>query len=65
MGTCGGGGRSGGPDLAWCGREDLRLSHVGGSCNDKDPQQRSPQKEHPVCLHAVQIYDRSKRTAPA
>src|SRR5260370_20330251 len=52
-------------DLAWCGREYLRLGHVGGSCDDKHPQQRSSQKEHAVCLHAVQIYDRSKRNVSA
>src|SRR5262249_10904334 len=51
--------------LARRGREHLRLSHVGGSRNDKDAQQRSSQKEHAVCLHAVQIYDRSKRNVSA
>src|SRR5262249_41164442 len=48
-------------DLAWRRREHLRPSHVGGCRNDKDRQQRSSQKEHAVCLHALQIYDRSKR----
>jgi hypothetical protein len=48
-------------DLAWRRREHLRSSHVGGSRNHKDPHQRSWQEEHAVCLHAVQIYDRSKR----
>ena len=48
-------------DLAWRRREDLRLSCVGSPRNDKDPHQRSSQKEHAVCLHAAQIYDRSKR----
>ena len=48
-------------DLARRGREHLRPSRVGGSRNDKDAQQRSSQKEHAVCLHAPQIYERSKR----
>ena len=48
-------------DLAWRRREDLRLSCAGSPRNDKHPHQRSSQKEHAVCLHAVQIYDRSKR----
>src|SRR5215470_298231 len=48
-------------DLAWRRREDLRLGYVGGCRNDKDPHQRSSQKEHAVCFHAAQIYDRSKR----
>src|SRR5262245_37988432 len=50
-----------GAHLARRGHEHLRPSHVGGSRNDKDAQQRSSQKKHAVCLHAVQIYDRSKR----
>src|SRR6516165_1554833 len=48
-------------DLTWRRREHLRPRHVGGCRNDKDRQQRSSQKEHAVCLHAVQIYDRWKR----
>ena len=48
-------------DLAWRRREDLRLSCAGSPRNDKHPHQRSSQKEHAVCLHAAQIYDRSKR----
>ena len=48
-------------DLAWRRREHLRPRHAGGSRNDKDAQHRSSQKEHTVCLHAVQIYDRSER----
>src|SRR5262249_43543764 len=54
-------GKKRGADLAWRRREDLRLSCVGSPRNDKDPHQRSSQKEHAVCLHAAQIYDRSKR----
>src|SRR5215510_14600255 len=48
-------------DLAWRRRKHLRPSRVGGSRNDKDLHQRSSQKEHAVCLHAPQIYERSKR----
>src|SRR5262249_57989673 len=51
--------------LARRGREHLRPSYVGGSRNDKDAQQRFSQKEHAVCLHAVQIYDCSKRNVSA
>src|SRR5262249_13769498 len=51
--------------LARRGGEHLRPSHVGGSPNDKDAQQSSPQKEHAVCLHSLQMYECLKRKLKA